>query len=214
MVKRRPTQDKRGKSNSSIVVLHKGVGLPPRLRTTLRVNATWNINHAGTSQTFGFTCNDPYRPCITFTTLEIPAYLTFLSQAYDRLFVISARIHLELINSNIVDSIATTMGYDSNLTGTPVFDNVAESRDAQSHSIGHFSGGSNKVSFNMRYTPEKYQALPHNSPDNICVAGAGPPNPYYWICAIQSIAGGSGNVGARVTIEYDTEFAELKLPSP
>jgi len=214
MVKRRPTPEKRGKSNSSRLVLHRGVGLPPRLGTTLRASTAWNLNHAGTVQPFGVTCNDPYRPFATYTTAEIPSYLTFLSLAYDQVFVTHARVHIELVNSTVADSLATTLGFDGNTGGTPSYNDVAESRDAQSRLIGYYTAGNNMAAFNSDYSPEKYQGIAANSPDNICKAGAAPPNPYYWIAAVQSVAGGTGNVGARIIVEYDVVFAELKMPSP
>lgn len=214
MVKRQRKQQKLANSNSSKVVLHRGVGLPPRLGTTLRASTAWNLNHAGTFQPFGVTCNDPYRPFATYTTAEIPAYLTYLSLAYDQVYVIRSRVHVELINSTVADSIATAIGFDGNTGGTPSYDNVAESREAQSRLVGYYTGGSNMVVFNSSYSPEKFQGVAPNSVDNICKAGAAPPNPYYWIAGIQSVAGGTGNVGARIIVEYDVVFAELKLPSP
>jgi hypothetical protein len=214
MVKRLPTHEKRGKSNSSKVTLHRGVGLPPKFGTTLRASTAWNLNHAGTIQRFGVTCNDPYRPFATFTTAEIPAYLTYLSQAYDQVYVIRSRVHVELINSTVADSIAMTLGFDSDTAGTPAYNDIAESRDAQSRMVGYYTAGNNMTTFNSEYTSREYQGIPADSPDNICKAGVAPPNPYYWIAGLQSVAGGTGNVGARVIVEYDVVFAELKLPSP
>jgi len=214
MVKRLPTHEKRGKSNSSKVTLHRGVGLPPKFGTTLRASTAWNLNHAGTIQRFGVTCNDPYRPFATFTTAEIPAYLTYLSQAYDQVYVIRSRVHVELINSTVADSIAMTLGFDSDTAGTPAYNDIAESRDAQSRMVGYYTVGNNMTTFNSEYTSREYQGIPADSPDNICKAGVAPPNPYYWIAGLQSVAGGTGNVGARVIVEYDVVFAELKLPSP
>jgi len=214
MVKRPNTREKRADGNSSKVVLHRGVGLPPRLGITLRASTAWNLNHAGTGQAFGITCNDPYRPFTTYTTTELPAYLTFLSQAYDQLYVIRSRVRVELINSTVADSLGTALGFDGNTGGTPTYEDVVESRDSQSRMIGYYTAGNNMAQYYSSYTPEKYQGVACNSPDNICKAGAAPPNPYYWIGAILSIAGGTGNVGARIVVEYDVVFAELKLPSP
>jgi hypothetical protein len=204
---------KANESNSKVSLPRK-IGLPPKMRITLRATTAWNLNHAGAFQPAGVTCNDPYRAFATYTTAEIPAYLTYLSQAYDQLYVSSARLRVEMVNSTVADSIAITLGFDSNTAGTPTFDNVAESRDAQSRMIGYYSAGNNRAVFQGTYTPERYQGISANSPDNICKAGAAPPNPYYWIAGIQSVAGGTGNVGARFVVEYDCVFAELKQPSP
>ena len=214
MVKRQPTHKDGGSSNSSELVVHRGVGMPPRLGITLRATTAWNLNHAGSFQPFGVTCNDPYRPFATYTTSEIPSYLTYLSLAYDQLYVLRSSVRIELINSTVSDSLATVLGFDSNTAGTPTYDNVAESRDAQSRLIGYYSAGNNMSVFNSSYTPTKYQGIAPNSPDNICKAGAAPPNPYYWIGGIQAVAGGTGNVATRIIVEYDVAFTELKMPSP
>ena len=214
MVKRHSTQTKGEESSSSEVVVHRGVGLPPKFGVTLRGTTAWNLNHAGSFQPFGVTCNDPYRAFATYTTSEIPSYLTFLSLAYDQLYVVRSRVRIELVNSTVADSIATVLGFDGNTAGTPTYDNVAESRDAKSRLVGYYSAGNNMSVFNSSYTPVKYQGIAPNSPDNICKAGAAPPNPYYWIGGIQAVAGGTGNVAARVIVEYDVVFTELKMPPP
>lgn len=188
--------------------------MPPHFEVTLRASTAWNLNHAGSLQTAGVTCNDPYHPFVNYTTAEIPAYLTYLSQAYDQLYVVRSRIRVELVNSTVADSIATCLALDSNSAGLPTYDEQAESRDAQSRMIGYYSAGSNMAVFHGSYTPMRYQSIAANSPDNMCKAGAAPPNPYYWITSIRSVAGGTGNVAARIMVEYDVAFAELKQPSP
>jgi hypothetical protein len=180
---------------------------------SLRASTTWNINHAGSFQTFGVACNNPYQPFVTATTSELPSYLSYLSQAYENLYVRSSRIHVQLINSTVSDSISVALGFDGNTTGTTNINTLAETRDAVSNVIGYYSAGNNKFNMSSSFTPERYLSIAWNSPNNEC-EGAAPPDPYYWILGLQSIAGGTGNVGARIVVEYDVEFAQLVAPPP
>jgi hypothetical protein len=177
------------------------------------MSTTWNINHAGSFQMFGFSCNNPYQPCLTATTGEVPSYLSFLTQAYENLYVVQSRMHVELINSTVADSLSIALGFDGNTAGATTINTLAETRGAVSETIGYYSAGNNKAVLRSQFTPERYLSIPPNSVNNICVGGA-PPDQYYWILGMQSIAGGTGNLGARVVVEYDVVFTQLVAPPP
>ncbi len=213
MAKKRSASGKRQGRRRLEVARLPGWGLPPHLGVTLRVSSAWNINHAGALQTFGVSCNNPYQPFITATTSEVPAYLSYLSTAYDNLYTVRSRIRVEMINSTVGDSLTTVLAYDGNTSGTLNVNNLCESRDAKALTIGYYTGGSNKSVLTGEFTPERYLSIPPSSVNNICVGGA-PPDPYYWIVGLQSIAGGTGNVGTRIVVEYDVVFTQLAQPPP
>lgn len=173
-----------------------------------------NLGHAGTLQSVGMCCNDPYRAFVNITTSEVPAYLAFMSQAYDNLYVVQSRVRAEVINSTVSDSILTVLSYDGTDTGTITINDAAESYNASARTIGYFSAGNNRAVHNGVYTPGRYQGVAPNSPDNICKGGAAPPNPYYYVLSVQTVAGGTGNIATHIEVEYDVCFTELKKPSP
>jgi hypothetical protein len=196
------------------LVLYKGIGPPHECAITLKVSSQYNANHAGTLQTFGFVCNHPASPFATFTTSEAPSYLAWMSVAYESCFTRAARIKVNVINSTVADSIQIVIAKDGNLTGTHTINSLGEMRDAHSRLVGYYTGGSNQAVLNSQFSPMGDMGIASNSPDNISVVGAAPPNPYNWILGMQSIAGGTGNVAIRVEIEYDLEFIQLVSPAP
>jgi hypothetical protein len=150
---------------------------------------------------------------MTATTGEVPSYLGYLTQAYENLYVVRSRIHVELINSTVADSISVALGFDGNTAGATTINTLSETRDGVGKTIGYYSAGNNKAVLSSVFTPERFMSIPPNSVNNICVGGA-PPDQYYWILGMQSIAGGTGNLGARVVVEYDVVFTQLVAPPP
>jgi hypothetical protein len=196
------------------MVVIPGWGLTPKLGVTLRAASVWNINHAGSFQTYGVSCNNPYQPFITATTTEVPSYLSYLSLAYQRVYTVASRVTVELVNSTVADTIACAVAMDGDTVGTTNINTLSETRAAQCRSIGYYSGGSNRAVLRSSFSPRQYIGVPPSSPDNTCVVGAAPPNQYYWIVGLQSVAGGTGNVSARIVVEYDVVFSELISPPP
>jgi hypothetical protein len=213
MAKSERAKVQREAANRGEVARLPGWGLPPHLGCKLKMSTTWNINHAGTFQTFGFSCNNPYQPCQTATTDEVPSYIGFLTQAYENLYVVRSKIRVELINSTVADSISVALGYDGNTAGATTINTLSETRDARGTTVGYYSAGNNKAVLSSQFTPERFLSIPPNSVNNICVGDA-PPDQYYWVLGLQSIAGGTGNVGARVVVEYDVVFTQLVAPPP
>lgn len=194
-------------------VVLPGWGLTPKLGITLRATSVFNVTHAGTFQTYGVSCNNPYMPFITTTTSEVPSYLTYLSLAYSQLYTLSSRVRVEVLNSTCNDSIAVALGYDGNVSGTTSINTLSETRDSVSSTLGYYTGGNNRAVLQGSFTPMRYLGIASNSPDNICTGGA-PPNQYYWVFGLQSVAGGTGNVCVRFVVEYDVVFSELVAPPP
>lgn len=199
---------------SGKLVLFKGIGPPHSCPITLRVSSQYNANHAGTLQTFGFVCNYPASPFSTFTTSEAPSYLAWMSVAYESVYTRAARIHINVINSTVADSLQLVIAKDGNTAGSHTINSLGEMRDSVSKLVGYYTGGSNQVSLTSHFTPGGDMGISAKSPDNISIAGAAPPNPYNWILGLQSVAGGTGNVAIRVMIEFDLEFVQLVSPAP
>jgi len=204
----------KGRVQQPEMVVIPGWGLTPKLGVTLRAATVWNINHAGSLQTYGVSCNNPYQPFVSATTTEVPSYLAYLSLAYERVYTVASRVTVELINSTVSDSIATALAMDGNTSGATSINTLSETRDAQCRTIGYFSAGSNRAVLRSSFTPRQFLAVPASSPDNTCLAGAAPPDQYFWIAGLQSVAGGTGNVSARIVVEYDVVFSELISPPP
>lgn len=211
------TKQKRTKGSKQVATsklkLVDNPGMPDTFHIVLRASSSWNLNHAGTLNTMGFGCNTPFSPYYTYTLAEAPSYLTWLTNTYDTCYTKRSRIHVELVNSNVNDSLTVALGYESDLTGTPTINEIAESHGAKSSVVGHYSGGANRTKLMSHFTPMELMRVPYNSPLNLCASGS-PPNPYYWILGVKSIAGGSGNIGIKVIVEYDLEFAQLAKPAP
>lgn len=205
---------KRGKQSApNKVVLKNGPGLPKIMSVTLRAASTWNLAYDGTFRTMGFGCNTPFSPFQTYTTAEVPSYIGYLTLAYEQCYVRASRIRVETINSTVADSISIALGKDGNLSGSHTLNSIGEQNGGRTSVIGYFSGGSNRGILVSDFRPGKDMGIPVNSPDNICTGG-NPPNPYFWILGLQSVAGGTGNVGFKVIVEYDLDFVQLVSPPP
>lgn len=205
----------RGRQNERVqkIVRFPRWGFPSKLGMTLRASTSYNVAYAGTLVTHGVSCNNPFQPFITVTTTEVPSYLTFVSLAYDKIYVERATIRVEYVNSTVADSITTVLANDGTTSGVYTLNTLAESHDSQSRVIGYYSAGNNRADLHHQFTPQRYLGIAPNSADNMCNGGA-PANQYYWVVGMQSVAGGTGNVAIRIVVEYDVVCTELASPSP
>jgi hypothetical protein len=188
--------------------------MPKDFGITVRAVSAWNLNHAGSLQTPGFGCNTPYNPFLTFTTSEQPAYVTWLQQCYANYYTVKSHIKVELINSTVADTVMVALGKDGNISGTHTYNEVAEQYGAVSGAVGHYTGGSNRLILQSSFKPMVDLGVPASNSKNVGDTGSDPSDPYNWILAIQAIAGGTGNIAAKVTVEYDLVFSQLESPSP
>lgn len=216
MGKARADQKRKSKSTSSggaNTVLGPRAGPADTCRMTVRMATRYNTDHTGAISSQAFGCNTPIAPCRTVTTGEVPSYLTWMRLAYDRGYVVTSRIRVQVINTTVADSLMVVLSHDGNTNVSTDIDVLAETRHARSGMVGYYSGGKNSIVFNDSYAPRKFQAMSWNSADNAFTTGD-PANPYFWLVSVQSVAGGVGNIAYSVSIEYDIEFAELTAPPP
>lgn len=190
-----------------------GVGMPPRLRMTVRASNNYTISLATTIVSHAFGCNTPFQPYRTFTTTIQPTYLDWMFGAYTQVSVIQSRIKAEVVNTTVGDSIYTVLSRDSDVVVSTDINELADIRGAKSATLGYYSAGSNRVVHHSDYITKRDKGVPYNHDNNICTTGD-PSDPMFWVLSVKSAGGGSGNVVYRVIIEYDLEFAQLQAPTP
>lgn len=188
-------------------------GLPPQLGVTLKVSSLYNVSSAGSLIAHAISCNNPFQPFVTTTTSEVPAYLTYLSLAYQQLYVERANVRIEVVNSTVPDSVSTVLAIDGTPGGGHTMNTLAESLDSQARVIGYYTAGNNRAVLQHQFTPQRYLSIPPNSADNMCTGGP-PIDEYFWILGMQPISAGSGNIGVRIVVEYDVVLTEFVTPSP
>lgn len=193
------------------ITVSRGVGLPRQFRTKLRLASNNVVNVTGTINSQAYGCNTPNNVCRTVSTGETPGYYAKLAALYDRCYVSHSQIRLEVVNVTVGDGVQITLSNDGNTNvPTNIFE-LMERTGAQSHMLGHYSGGDASALLRHDWLPLPFIGVPANSPDNT-VVGADPPNPYFWILSMISTGGGTGNVAVQVIVELDVTFHELTLP--
>ncbi len=202
------------RAGEAITRVDRGVGMPKELRIRLRAVTATNLNHAGSIQTSGYGCNLPYNPFQTFSTTDQPSYVLWLQQAYQNYYTVKSHIRVELINSTVADSIMVALGKDGNLTGTHTLNEISEQHGAVSGAVGYYSGGSNRLVLESSFYPRADIGIPPDGASNVGVTGSDPSDKYYWILGLIALAGGTGNVALKVSLEYDVVFSQLESPCP
>jgi hypothetical protein len=192
------------------IVIHRGVGMPKRFRTTLRAVYNGNIAVTGTAQTLGFGCNTPNIP-IRGDSEERCGYWDKLYALYDRAYTISSQIHFELVNVTVNDGVRVVLSHDSTSLTSANVNSLAEKEGATEMLLGHYSGGRVVYRASHQWNPAGFIGVAPSSVANT-VAGGDPPDPYFWIVSTQTAGGGTGNLVYKVVIEYDVVFAELTFP--
>lgn len=189
------------------------VGLPPVGRYTLKATSAYNLSTAGTRITHAVGCNTPFQPFRTVTTTVVPQYLTYLAQAWDRVYVRESRIKVEIVNTTVADSIFVVLSMDGNTSVATDINALADLRFSKSDTLGYFTGGNTKTVFTGVFKPQTHLGIPANSAENVCLGGD-PSDPYFWAITEEPSAATVGNLAYRVSVEYDLVFSELKSPAP
>jgi len=211
--KRKTTQ--RGGNRGTVadaMVVHRGIGMPRQFRTKVRMVTTGVASITGTATILGYGCNTPGQPCRSTTTTEVPAYFTKLAGLYDRVYTLSSRITVQTVNTTVADSVQVVLSNDGNIIVPGSMLELMERTGARSSVLGYYTGGSTAWSASSGWTPRPFIGVSPDSPDNTSVGSADPPNPYFWVLAMQSLGGGTGNLAYKAIIEYDLVFHELTNP--
>lgn len=195
---------------SNEICIHRGVGMPKRFQTTLRTVFSGNLAATGTSNTLGFGCNTPNQP-IRAVADEKPGYWARLYALYDRAYTLRSRIRVEVVNVTVNDGVRVVLSHDSTNVTSSVINDLAEKEGATEKMLGHFSGGRVLFDATHEWNPAGFISVRPDSTANT-VAGGDPPDPYFWILAYQTAAGGTGNMVYKVVIEHEVVFSELTFP--
>lgn len=215
-MKLQKSNKKRASEHSQMQIQHLGpqVGLPDRLRLTVRAVERHNVALTDAISSIAIGCNTVAAPFITVSTGEVCQYYEWIKAAYDRAYVIRSRIHVQIINTTVSDSVLACLSFDGNTTISTNMNSLCELPHSQDKLIGYFAAGTNSATFTASYNPLKFQGFPYNSPENASDGLAEPTNPYYYILSLQSVAAGTGNMSVKVTVEYDVELTERISPPP
>jgi len=204
-----PVSKSGNQSRIDAIVRNPSVGLPKRFRTKLRFVDSGLIGVSGTIAIQGYGCNTPNTPSRTVNTTERPSYWAQLVELYDRCYVESSSIRVELVNVTVPDGIRVILSNDSNSSAPASANALAERVGAKEAMLGHYQGGSTTFRASHRWDPVTWLSVSPNSPDNTVVTGADPPDPYFWLVAAQSVGGGAGNLVYKIEVIYDIVFDEL-----
>lgn len=208
--------NKRASETSQMQVQHLGpqVGLPDRLRMTFRAVERHNLALTDAISSIAIGCNTVAAPFKTVSGGEVCQYYEWIKAAYDRAYVIRSRIHVQIINTTVADSVLACLSYDGDTTVSTNMNSLCELPHSKDKLIGYFAAGTNSATFTNSYSPMKFQGFAYNSPENASDGLSEPSNPYYYILSLQSVAAGTGNMSVKVTVEYDVELTERISPPP
>lgn len=199
------------------LVIHRGLGIPDRFRTTLRYCYKGTINIvAGAAATYSFGLNCLYDPNLTGTGAQ-PMYFDQLMTLYNHYKVLGTKMNVRLLHNQGGTTAqaachgALIVNDDTTLSPTNIVTPIEWGQLNNVAIVNGLSPADPYANLNLKWSARKYFKEKYQS-DQLCGdVGSNPTEQSVGMIVVQPIDGGSTlSVSFMVIIDYIADFFEVK----